>query len=70
MYTDAVMIAGGAGAIGKALCSEFQAPDQCVVANGHPSDLPSSKPIYQCETDELLLGAHQISLLISHSAHQ
>ena len=45
MYTDVVLITGGTGAIGKALCLEFQAAGQCVMANCHPSDLPRSKKV-------------------------
>lgn len=45
MYTDVVLITGGTGAIGKALCSEFQAPDRAVVANCHPSDLIRSAEV-------------------------
>ncbi len=45
MYTDVVLITGGTGAIGKALCSEFQTAGQCVVANCHPGDLARSKEV-------------------------
>jgi acetoacetyl-CoA reductase len=45
MYSDLVLITGGTGAIGIALCSEFQAARQCVVATCHPSDLARSEEV-------------------------